>query len=191
MAQWVDPKGRAWTEADRRLQTAKISPKQVQVIWVKLANIAPRGELTDHGKKLQQDTQIVLQNARARFPNVRIAYLGSRIYGGNATGNLNPEPFAYEGAFAVRWLIQDQTKGNAELNYDSEKGAVKAPLLLWGPYCWADGTTARKADKLIWERKDFTDDGVHPSQSGRQKVADMLLGFFKSDPLASTWFVKK
>lgn len=140
---------------------------------------------------MQDDTLKVLQNAKERFPNVRIAYLSSRIYAGHATGALNPEPFAYEGAFAVRWLIQDQIKGNAELNYDSEKGAVKAPLLLWGPYFWGDGLTPRKDDKLIWERKDFTGDGVHPSDSGRRKVADMLLKFFKNDLLAGGWFVQK
>ena len=185
MAQWVDPKARAWVEADRRLEMAKVSPNQVQVVWVKLANVAPRGELTEHGKKLQKDTLIVLQNIKVRFPNVRIAYLASRIYAGYATTGLNPEPYAYEGAFAARWLIQDQIKGDAELSL------TKAPLLLWGPYFWGDGTTPRKSDKLIWERKDLASDGTHPSQSGREKVANMLLTFFKDDPLASTWFVKK
>jgi hypothetical protein len=68
---------------------------------------------------------------------------------------------------------------------------VKAPLLLWGPYLWADGVTPRKGDGLVWERKDLAADGVHPSPSGRQKVADQLLKFFKTDPSARTWFVKK
>ena len=40
-------------------------------------------------------------------------------------------------------------------------------------------------------RTDLVADGVHPSPGGRQKVAEMLLGFFKTDPLAATWFVKK
>src|SRR5262249_48641938 len=142
-------------------------------------------------KKLQKDTLVVLQNARARFPNLRIAYLGSRIYAGYATTRLNPEPFAYEGAFAVRWLIQDQIKGDPELNSNPERGAVKAPLLLWGPYFWGDGTTPRKSDGLVWKREDLVGDGTHPSQSGRQKVAEMLLKFFKTDPLARTWFVKE
>jgi hypothetical protein len=190
MAQWVDPKARAWVEADRRLEAAKISPKQVQVVWVKLANIAPSGDLKDHGTKLQKDTMAVLQNAKERFPNCRIAYLGSRIYGGWSTGRLNPEPYAYEGAFAVRWLIQDQMKGSKELNFDADKGVVKSPILLWGPYIWADGTTPRKSDGLIYERKDLAGDGTHPSDSGRRKVADQLLKFFQSDPLANKWYVK-
>jgi lysophospholipase L1-like esterase len=65
------------------------------------------------------------------------------------------------------------------------------PLLLWGPYLWADGTTPRKSDGLTWERTDFATDGVHPSESGRRKVADMLLKYFTTDPLAKSWFVKR
>jgi hypothetical protein len=33
--------------------------------------------------------------------------------------------------------------------------------------------------------------GEPPSESGRRKVAEMLLAFFKQDPLASTWFSKR
>jgi len=191
MAQWVDPQARAWIEADRRLQGANVSPNQVQVVWVKLANGLPTGELTEHGRKLQSDTLSVLQNAKVRFPNLRIAYLSSRIYGGWTTRPLNPEPYAYEGAFAVRWLIQDQINGEARLNYHPARGLVKAPVLLWGPYLWADGTTPRKSDGLIYERADLAVDGTHPSETGRQKVADMLLRFFHTDSLASMWYLKR
>jgi hypothetical protein len=188
MAQWVDPQGRAWMEADRRLKAAGVSPQQVQVAWIKLANVRPTGTLREHGKKLYEDTLAVLHDARERFPNLAIAYLGSRIYGGYAATPLNPEPYAYEGAFVVRWLIQAQAKGDAALNYDPKQGAVKAPLLLWGPYFWADGMTPRKSDGLIWERNDLAGDGTHPSASGQRKVADMLLTFFKTDALAASWF---
>lgn len=191
MESWVDPNAHAWAEADRRLEAAGVSPKQVQVVWVKLANKGPSGDLQTHGRLLQRNTQAVLQNAKARFPNLRIAYLASRIYAGYAASGLNPEPYAYEGAFAVRWLIQDQMAGKPELAYDDAHGAAKAPLLLWGPYFWADGTIPRQSDHLVWERSDLRSDGTHPSETGRKKVADMLLTFFKEDPLASKWFVKK
>jgi len=188
MAEWVDPRAAPWTEATRRLTAAGVSPQQVQVAWIKLANKGPRGDLTEHGKKLQRDTLAVLQNARLRFPNLRLAYLGSRIYAGYASTPLNPEPYAYESAFVVRWLIRDQMKGDAALNCDPAKGEVKSPLLLWGPYLWADGIKGRKSDGLVWNRDDLAGDGTHPSTSGRQKVAALLLDFFKSDPLARTWF---
>ena len=181
MAEWVDPQARAWAEAERRLAQARVSPKQVQVVWVKLANKGPRGELAEHVGKLKDDTRAVLRNAKARFPNLRVAYLGCRIYAGYAATPLNPEPYAYEGAFAVRGLIQEQIKAGSE----------PEPVLLWGPYFWADGTTPRKADGLVWQRADLGGDGTHPSESGRRKVADQLLAFFKTDPVASKWFLKK
>jgi hypothetical protein len=190
MAQWVDPSARAWVEADRRLAAAKLGTKQVQVAWIKLANVRPTGDLGEHGRKLYDDTLVVLENAKSRFPNLRIAYLGSRIYGGYSNGPLNPEPYAFEGAFVVRWLIRDQVNGTVPLRYDEATGPARVPLLLWGPYLWADGTIPRKSDGLTWERTDLADDGVHPSESGRRKVADMLLKFFTTDALAKRWFMK-
>jgi hypothetical protein len=193
MFRWaqLDGERTPWPTAMQRLKAAGVTPEQVQIAWVKLANAGPRGELSEHGKQLQKDTIATLHNLKQRFPNLRIAYLGSRIYAGYATTGLNPEPYAYEGAFVVRWLIRDQIKGDPELNHDPAKGAVKAPLLLWGPYFWGDGMKPRVADKLIWERKDLAGDGTHPTQSGQEKVANMLLSFFKTDPNARTWFVKK
>jgi hypothetical protein len=108
MAQWARPDARPWDEAMRRLASADVSPNQVQIAWVKLANVGPSGELSQHGKKLYDDTLTVLQLARTKFPNLRVAYLGSRIYAGYARSRLNPEPYAYESAYVVRWLIRDQ-----------------------------------------------------------------------------------
>ena len=191
MAQWVDPNARAWTEADRRLSAASLGTKQVQVAWIKLANVRPTGDLGEHGRKLYDDTLAVLRNAKTRFPNLRIAYLGSRIYAGYSNGPLNPEPYAFEGAFVVRWLIREQVKGTGPLRHDEAAGPAPVPLLLWGPYLWADGTTPRKSDGLTWERTDFASDGVHPSESGRRKVADMLLRHFTTDAVAKSWFTNR
>ena len=190
MAEWAAPDARPWAVAEERLQQARVSPKQVQVAWIKLANKGPRGDLNEHGKTLQSNTLAVIQNAKARFPNLRIAYLSSRIYGGHAINQLNPEPFAYESAFPVRWLIRDQIAEDKALNFNANNGAVKAPLLLWGPYLWADGTTPRKSDKLTYVRDDFAADGTHPSEMGRDKVARVMLHFFKTDSLAKPWFVQ-
>jgi hypothetical protein len=189
MAEWAPPDARPWTVAMQRLESAGVTPQQVQVAWIKLANKGPRGELHEHGDKLQADTLAVIHNAKQKFPNLKVAYLASRIYGGYTSGGLNPEPYAYESAFVCRWLIQDQIAGQKGLNYDASRGDVKAPLLLWGPYFWADGTTPRKSDGLVWKREDFANDGTHPSNSGREKVARMMLDFYKSDPLAKPWFI--
>jgi len=198
MAEWVAAGAQPWTVAEGRITNAGVTLDQVQVAWIKLANKGPRGNLAEHGKKLEQDTLAVIQNAKARFPNLRIAYLSSRIFGGYATGPLNPEPYAYESAFPARWLIQRQIKGDKALNFDASRGEVKAPLLLWGPYMWADGVTPRGAsdgglryaDKLVYAREDLGPDGTHPSQTGREKVAKLMLEFFASDEFTKPWFAR-
>jgi hypothetical protein len=119
-----------------------------------------------------------------------VAYLSSRIYAGYATTALNPEPYAYEGAFAVRWLIQSQVQGDPLLNFDPAKGPVMTPALLWGPYLWTDGVKPRQVDKLVWLKEDVsTTDGTHPSDLGREKVAGLLLDFVHNNPLASPWYL--
>jgi hypothetical protein len=185
MAEWAPRDAPTWQEAKQRLARAGVTTQQVQVAWVKLANKAPSGSMQEHLAKLEADTTQVLQNAKAIFPNLKIAYLGSRIWAGNATGGLNPEPYAYESAFAVRHLIQKQMAAAPELALE------KAPLLVWGPYLWAEGEKGRKVDGLKWQKADFSGDGVHPSASGREKVAQQLLEFFAKDPLAKGWFAKE
>ncbi|UCD27889.1 MAG: hypothetical protein JSV03_12395 [Planctomycetota bacterium] len=198
--QWAHPESRMrkkrrppWITMAERVQKAGVSPAQVQVVWIKQAQPMPArlGEFPKHAKSIQRDVTIILNKLKEKFANLRVAYLSSRIYAGYATTGLNPEPYAYESAFAVRWLIEEQIKGKPELNYDSARGEVKSPLLLWGPYLWADGVKPRKGDNLVWKREDFRRDGTHPSESGRKKVADMLLKFFKNHPTAKRWFLKR
>jgi hypothetical protein len=186
-----------WSTLAGRLKEANVSAQQVQIIWIKHAEAMPDPDQMplEYAKNLKGWLASIVRTLKARYPNVRIVYLSSRIYGGyNAAGlrRVNPEPFAYESAFSVRWLIQEQIKGDAGLNYDPMKGKVVAPVLLWGPYLWADGIKPRKEDGLVWERQDFEKDGVHPTgKDGARKVAEQLLRFFKNDALARTWFVKQ
>src|SRR4030095_10682081 len=122
-----------------------------------------------------------------KLPHVRLAYLTSRIYAGYADTNLNPEPYAYESGFAVKWLIEAQVAGEDSLNYDPGQGPVEAPWLSWGPYLWADGTTPR-SDGLTWTCSMFATDGTHPGTAARNLVADSLLAFFERDATAKPWF---
>ena len=132
----VDRKGRPepWVVLERRLEEARVTAEQVQVAWLKQALINPGGigEHPKHTAELAKHTETILHTLKQRFPNLRIVYLSSRIYAGYAMGSLNPEPYAYESAFAVRQLIQRQMKGEPSLNYDQSKGEVRAPLLLGG-----------------------------------------------------------
>jgi hypothetical protein len=181
---WANPGSNdPWKVLDERLQHSGVTARQVQVAWVKQAVPGPEylGDFPKHAEVLKGHMVGLLQQLRQRFPNVRIVYMSSRIYAGYATTHLNPEPYAYESAFVVRWLIQDQIRGNS----------TTSPLLLWGPYLWADGKNGRKIDHMLWKPEDLVSDGTHPSDSGRRKVAELLLTFMKTAPTAKLWFTAK
>ena len=184
---WAVPSCPCWSIVDERLAGAGVTPTQVVAAWVKLANANPTEPFPIHADILSAQIIAVLQILKARMPNVRLAYLSSRIYAGYATTALNPEPYAYESGFAVRNVIAAQIGGDPRLNFDIARGSVRAPWLAWGPYLWADGLRPR-SDGLTWACGELGPDGTHPSDAGRRKVADMLISFVKSDATASTWF---
>ena len=183
---------------DVDLASAGLTEAQVQVIWLKEADKRP---LTPTLPAADADAYTletllgdIVRAARVRYPNLKCLFLSSRIYGGYAQTLENPEPYAYESGFAVKWLIQaqiDQMAGGGtivdplagDLSYDTV-----APWIAWGPYLWADGTIAR-SDGLTWEIADFGGDGTHPSTAGETKVGTMLLAFFKNDPRTQSWFL--
>jgi len=183
--------GDTWAGVEEKLKASGVTAQQVQVLWIKQAEGRPGalGEFPEHARVLRANLVNILNIARHYYPNLRVAYLSSRIFGGYATTMLNPEPYAYEEAFSMRWVIQDQIKGEPRLNYDPARGEIKAPLVVWGPYLWANGTTPRKSDGLTWQPADFvSSDHTHPDTSARQKVTDLLLKFFKTDQAARRWF---
>jgi enterochelin esterase family protein len=177
-----------WTVTDQRLTAAGVTPAQVQAVWIKQADAGPKEGFPKYAQKLEAELEKIVQLLPKRFPNIKLVYLSSRTFAGWAKTRLNPEPYAYESGFSVKWLIEKQLKGDAELNFDPKKGAVKAPWLSWGPYLWANGSTKR-ADGFFYEEDDFIErDRTHPSQTGEKKVAKLLLDFFKSDTTTQGWF---
>jgi hypothetical protein len=184
----ADPAAAYWTTMSQRIAAMGLTPAQVQVAWLKEAEAGPPNDFPVHAQALRDTLKKVVNNLHDKFPNLAICYVSSRIYGGySAQGGLNPEPQAYESGFSVKWLIEDQIGGDPQLNYGQLAGTVEAPLLLWGPYLWADGTNPR-SDGLTWQIGDLESDRVHPSAAGEQKVAGMLQSFFASEPSAAPWW---
>jgi uncharacterized protein (TIGR03437 family) len=177
--QIVDGTQNDWSAVEQRISAAGLTDAQVQAAWMELADANPALPFPDDSKKLQSETQSIIQMARTRYPNLRLVYLSSPIYGGYAS----IEPYAYESGFSMKWLIEAQINGDAALDYSSGK----FPWLAWGPYLWADGTTLR-GDGLVWNCADFTEDGIQPSAAGQTKVGQMLLDFFKNDTTTRPWF---
>ena len=178
-----------WRVVDERLKQAGVTRAHVQATWIKQADAGPRQGFPEYAKKLQAEQKTIVQILHDRFPNAKLCYLSSRTYGGYATTGLNPEPYAYESGFGVKWLIEEQLNDDPELNYDPAKGPVKAPWLSWGAYLWANGATKR-ADGFSYDVSDFSSDGTHHSPAGSRKVGQLMLDFFKSDSTTKPWFVK-
>jgi hypothetical protein len=186
-----------WSRLDEQLKAAGVTRSQVQVVWIKETNPGPHaGGFPKYIKDLQSEITRIVQVLPRRFPNVKLVYLSSRTYGGwamappgRAGGPGNSEPYSYETAFAVKWLIEQQLKGDPELNYEAGKGTVKAPWLSWGPYLWANGTGKRK-DGISFQPTDFRDnDRMHHSPQGQAKMGNELLRFFKTDMTTRGWIV--
>ncbi len=192
--QWLSPTAQTWTTAYNRLTARGLTRQQVQVVWMKHAVIGaynyaafPLGP-----QYFRDDLEVICRNMKTNFVNSKMVYLSSRTRAHTdsvAPGSLSPEPFAYELGWGVRWLIEEQQNGTDNLNWDQAQGTVVAPLLLWGPYLWADGAHPR-SDGFVWLESDTIEDKVHPSVSGRAKVAEELKAFFKTDPSATPWFLK-
>jgi hypothetical protein len=177
---------------DQILAPNGVSEKQVQAAWVQMmttetASPLPRQDAQAY--RLKGEIATALRNLKARYPNLQVAYLSSRVYGGYA----GSEPYEYETALSVRWVILGQVTlmrtgflwDTRISDVDYEKGVV--PWVAWGPYLWANGTMPR-SDGLTWERDDFESDGASLSEKGARKGATMLFDFLLHEPTAATWF---
>jgi len=179
---WDNPADATYDRARALLGQLGVTEKQVEVVWLKQANATPTTSLPAQDAdayRLERFLGDILRALKVRYPNVKQVFLSSRTYGGYATSQLNPEPYAYESGFAVKWLIQSQIdQANSGQTADPRAGDLNydgpSPWIAWGPYLWANGMTAR-SDGLVWTRSDFVADGTHPSPSGAPKIAAALL----------------
>lgn len=184
--EWVDQVYDTWDRGtDDVLTPLGVTPAQVQVIFCSMANQSPSISLPSldaDAFRLRDQLAEIARIAKTRYPNLRQMFLTSRIYGGYAEGPLNPEPYAYESGFAVKWVISRQISQLAGAPPSTEGPLTLdvAPWMAWAPYLWADGATPR-SDGLTWDCPiDFAQDGVHPSPTGRAKAANLIAPFFET-----------
>jgi hypothetical protein len=191
-----------------RLTRAGVSEAQVQAVWIKETDAMsiqmswPPSLPDAKADAYAYEGWIgkMLRAAKKRYPNLKLAFISSRIYGGYDQTSKSHEPYAYENGFSVKWAIQAQIKqadrGGSADSIAGDLNYSVAPWAAWGPYLWADGDVPR-SDGLVWcngqpgppcnGEKDFAPDALHPNITGQMKVAKMLLNFFLTSPY-TTWF---
>src|SRR3989304_6125931 len=179
-----------WANVTTQLNQNGLTDAQVQVAWVKVTEQAYQPNFPDDMQTLKGMYEELARLLKARFPNLRITYFSSRIRSFVYMMGLSPEPTAFENAFAVRWMIEDQIAGSGNVNFDPGQGTVVASYITWGPYLWIDGLNAR-SDGRTWPITNVeSSDCTHPTADGENEVADMLLDYFKSDTTTPSLFLE-
>jgi len=164
-----------------KLAAAGIRPDQVRVLYHKAANqytTGPGGTPLPTYPDPASDYFAFVRNLSAfaarvpvEFPTVQAVYSSSRSYGGFAT---NPaargEPLSYEEGHALNaWLAGHRSVGGVWHG--------------WGPYLWAPACSSGVTNGagVCYDRADYVDDGVHPSASGRAKMAGLIHERFRKE----------
>ncbi len=196
---WTHPDSSAYNYVLNELTSAGYTEAQVQVAWVNTVNANPDSALPSPNAEaflLLEQFGNIARAMRVRYPNLKLVFFSSRIYGGYShLGTKHTEPFAYETGFSVKWIIQAQidqmANGGTVVNQDAGDltyGSM-APWLGWGAYLWANGVEPN-SEGLFWVPEDMADhDGLHPSDLGADKAGAKLLEFFKGSPKTRGWFL--
>jgi hypothetical protein len=193
-----DPNDPIYTLQEQQLTAQGLTRQQVQIVWVyPFPQQGPNG-LDDwswpSSAFINRDSwEAVLRALKQVYPNVKIAYLGTKHHPYSTWAN---DPAAHDSAWSVKWAIEDQINGDPSLNYDPAHGAVVAPWAAWGPYFWADDNIPRRYDGFLWTCADVQPgptgkDYSHVSASGVYKQATLFLNQMKSDPTATPWFLAR
>ena len=191
---WIDPESPTyqiiWDNVTTQVNMQGLTDAQVQVAWVKITQGPYQPNFPSDMQALTGMYEELARLLKARFPNLRITYFSSRTRSYVYHMGLSPEPTAFENAFAVRWMIDDQIAGTGNINYDPGQGTVVASYITWGAYLWIDGENPR-LDGRTWPLTNVdSGDCTHPTQDGQDEVADMLLDYFKTDETSTSWFLE-
>jgi hypothetical protein len=180
LPQLVQLEGPVWELSAKLLSRPGYSPQQVQVLFLHTTyhgagnrNHVPPGPFPETLQQMQRDLVKVLNHCLHLYPNLRLAYItadGFRHF-------TNFEPHVWQEAFAMKWLIESQLKG--EPGTEFEGADRKLPWLTWGPYIWDNA----------WDQSYFTD-GVHPAPKALSIFVESYWQHLAGDSVAKRWLMR-
>lgn len=180
-----------------KLAEKDLKPIQVQVGWLMHSSrIDSNGsDINSYTDSLIKRFTIALNALQYYYPNLKLVFVSGFPYGGyadpsKALYHVIKEPSSYHHNFAMKELIRRQITGDPTLKY--KEPGKQVPYLIWGPPLWADGKNPRAYDGLTWNcEAEFAIDGggYHLTNEGKDKLANILLDFFRTDTLSESWFM--
>ncbi|MFN0275493.1 MAG: hypothetical protein ACKVPJ_07100 [Chitinophagales bacterium] len=186
-----DQQGKYWITVESRVAAAGLSNAQVQIVWLQEDDLKYQSAaFPDRADFLADAFTYVVQKLKIRYPNLKFVYLTARhttLWMPADAKAKHKEPRAYLNGWATKFLIERQINGDAELSYKGDD--AKAPILLWGPYFWTQGDKPR-SDGYTFSADLLSNDGVHPNELGKIKVANDLINFWKTDAVSQLWFLE-
>ncbi len=196
----ADDKNQCWDRVRGSIRARGIEPGDVKIVLIKQAMKRPAEEkgftpdsFPEHPLALKDAYVKLLQRLHVELPEVKLALMVSRQTGYYAQSTLNPEPYAYWNAWAIKWLIDQQGALDPEMAFHPLQGQVKMPVLAWGVYSWNDGPTpwshfnALSAPRTA---EHFRQDGTHPSEMGAELWANLAYLQLRLNPCAAEFLFK-
>jgi len=187
----MNPLDNIWNIIQGKLDRKKLTNAQVQVIYLETEDSVQTSGFPVRPLRLKQEYLEVMHVFKSRFANIKLVYLLGRTTTFKSPTKYtihNVEPNPYYNGWACKWLIEDQINGAAGTDY---KGAnAEAPLITWGWYQWAYGTSQPRLDGFTWEDSD-TVDGLHAAPTGQDTLSTYFQKFLLTDPYAKLWYAKQ
>lgn len=180
-----------------KLAEKDITPIQIQVGWLMHSSRTDSNgsDVSSYADSLVKRFTVALEALWYYYPNLKLVFVSGFPYGGYADPNkalyhVIKEPSSYHHNFAMKELIRRQISGDPTLKY--REPGKKVPYLVWGPPLWADGKNPTAYNGLTWNcEAEFAIDGggYHLTNVGKDKLATILLEFFRTDTLSESWFM--
>jgi len=187
----MDPAAKFWGAIDARVKEAGLSLEQVQVLWFQEDNLRNKDNAFDaRVNQLTKEFAFMARYCKEHYPNLKLFYVSGRHtteFMPADAKDKHREPKAYLNGWVCKQLIENQINGDPDLAYKGPNAV--APLILWGPYFWTQGEKPR-ADGYAITRDLISNDGVHPTDKGIQRIAKDLIDFWRTDAVSQLWFLE-
>lgn len=184
----INPADPYWTYVNNRLTSAKLSYKQVQVVYLETEDSFYTTTFPDRAFRARDEYESALRLFKTKFPQLKLVYVLGRTTTFNVDNVTNSEPCPYYNGWACKFVIEDQINGVAGTVYKGQSAV--APMITWGWYEWANGTNVPRSDGFTWQESN-TVDGLHANDAGEDTLSSRFQNFLLTDSAAKTWYGKK